>query len=85
VYAIFKLTAGDPRRGLLWSANFGRDADTISGLVCSLCGALHGLKAFPDAWIAAVRKPSGVCLEFAADHDMLDLARDLVALSYRMD
>jgi len=85
VYAIFKLTAGDPRRGLLWSANFGRDADTISGLVCSLCGALHGLKAFPDAWIAAVRKPSGVCLEFAAEHDMLDLARDLVALSYRMD
>jgi len=82
VYAIFRLTKGDPRRGLLWSANFGRDADTISGLVCSLAGALHGLDAFPAAWIAAVRKPSGVCLEFAAEHDMIELGKRLVALSY---
>lgn len=84
VYAIFRLTAGDPRRGLLWSANFGRDADTICGLVCSLCGALHGLKAFPDAWIAAVRRPSGVCLDFTSEHDMVDLGRRLVDLAYRL-
>ncbi len=83
VYAIFRLTGGDPRRGLLWSANFGRDADTISGLVCSMCGAMHGVEAFPAAWVEAVRKPSGVCLEFAADYDMITLARELVALSYR--
>lgn len=83
VYAIFRLTKGDPRRGLLWSANFGRDADTISGLVCSMCGALHGVEAFPAAWVDAVRKPSGVCLEFAAEYDMTTLARELVALSYR--
>ena len=83
VYAIFRLTGGDPRRALLWSANFGRDADTISGLVCSMCGALHGLVAFPAAWVEAVRKPSGVCLEFAAEYDMIQLARELVALSYR--
>lgn len=82
-YAIFRLTKGDFRRGLLWSANFGRDADTICGLVCSLAGSLHGLSVFPDSWVAQVRKPSGVCLEFARDEDMLDLARDLVALSYR--
>lgn len=83
VYAIFRLTKGDSRRGLLWSANFGRDADTICGLVCSLCGARHGLDTFPAAWVAAVRKPSGVCLEFAAEYDMINLASDLVALSYR--
>lgn len=82
VYAIFRLTAGDPRRGLLWSANFGRDADTISGLVCSLCGALHGLSAFRPDWVKAVRKPSGVCLEFAAEYDMIGLAESLVALAY---
>lgn len=81
VYAIFRLTNGDPRRGLLWSANFGRDADTICGLVCSLCGALHGLEAFPERWIEAVRRPSGVCLEFTAEHDMVELGRSLVALA----
>jgi ADP-ribosylglycohydrolase len=81
VYAIFRLTGGDPRRGLLWSANFGRDADTIAGLVCSLAGSLHGLSAFPADWVARVRKPSGVCLEFAAEEDMIDLARSLVALA----
>ncbi|MBU0927064.1 MAG: ADP-ribosylglycohydrolase family protein [Spirochaetes bacterium] len=82
VYAIFRLTKGDPRRGLLWSANFGRDADTICGLVCSLAGASHGLGAFPEAWAAAVRRPSGVCLEFTADHDMIELGRSLADLSY---
>jgi len=81
VYAILRLTGGSLRRGLLWSANFGRDADTICGLVCSMSGALHGLESFPPAWVAAVRKPSGVCLEFAAEHDMVDLARALVALA----
>ncbi len=82
VYAIFRLTRGDPRRGLLWSANFGRDADTISGLVCSLTGALHGQAAFPAEWVAQVRRPAGVCLEFASGEDLIDLSRRLVALSY---
>lgn len=81
VYAIFRLTGGNPRRALIWSANFGRDADTICGLVCSLNGALHGLVAFPSEWTEQVRKPAGVCLEFAAEEDMLDLARSLVALA----
>ena len=85
VYAIFRLTAGDPRRGLLWSANFGRDADTISGLVCSLDGAMHGLSAFPEAWVARLRKPSGTCLDFAAEEDIVSLAEELVALSSAME
>lgn len=84
VYAIFRLTRGDPRRGLLWSANFGRDADTISGLVCSLAGARHGLQAFPEVWVAQVRRPAGVCLEFASGEDLVGLARDLVALAYEV-
>ncbi len=83
VYAIFRLTGGDFRRGLLWSANFGRDADTICGLVCSLTGALHGIDAIPDAWVTQIRHASGVCLDFSTGFDLLDLADQLVALSYR--
>lgn len=81
-YAVFRLTRGDPRRALLWSANFGRDADTISGIVCSLAGAMRGIDAFPEAWVDQVRKPSGVCLEFAAETDLVLLSRELVALAY---
>jgi ADP-ribosylglycohydrolase len=82
-YAIFRLTAGSLRRGLLWSANFGRDADTLCALVCSLAGAIHGVASFPEAWIAQVRRPSGVCLEFASSEDLLGLSQDLVALAER--
>jgi len=83
VYAIFRLTGGDFRRGLLWSANFGRDADTICGLVCSLAGTLHGIDAIPSAWVRQIRHASGVCLDFSTGYDLLDLADQLVALSYR--
>ncbi len=81
VYAIFRLTKGSLRRGLLWSANFGRDADTISGLVCSMAGAVNGLEAFPEEWVSAVRKPSGTCLEFAAEYDLIELGRELSAIA----
>lgn len=81
IYSVFYLTGGDFRRGLLWSANFGRDADTIAGLVCALNGARHGMRVFPADWIANLRRPSGVCLRFAAHHDLLDLADQLVELT----
>ena len=82
VYAIFRLTGGDFRRGLLWSANFGRDADTICGLVCSFSGAMRGIEAFPADWVERVRRASGVCLDFSQDEDIVELSRELVALSY---
>ncbi|HRY53244.1 MAG TPA: ADP-ribosylglycohydrolase family protein [Spirochaetia bacterium] len=82
VYAVFRLTRGEPRRALLWSANFGRDADTISGLVCSFAGAMRGIEAWPAQWVELVRRASGVCLEFAAEEDLVALSRELVALAY---
>jgi len=78
--ALVRLTGGDPRQGLFWAANFGRDADTIGALVGALAGARHGVQAFPDAWIEAVRRPSGVCLRFAAQEDIVELAGRLAAL-----
>jgi len=85
VFAIFKLCNGEPHHSLLWSANFGRDADTISGLVCSFSGAMHGDTAFPNEWIERLRKPSGTCLEFAMEEDIVQLAKDLVALSCSLE
>lgn len=79
-YAIFRLTKGDFRQGMIWAGNFGRDADTISAIVGALSGAMHGESIIPPAWAAMVDKPAGVCLKFAAQRSMRRLAEELVAL-----
>lgn len=81
--AIFYMTGMKMREALFWSANFGRDADTIAAVVCSLSGASHGVEVFPDEWIKQVRKADGVCLGFVEDEDALDLARRIVELAIK--
>jgi ADP-ribosylglycohydrolase len=78
--AIARMTGGDFRRGLFWAANFGRDADTIGAVVGALAGARHGIQAIPAGWVEIVRRPSGVCLKFAAQEDIPALARQLADL-----
>lgn len=75
--AIFKLTDGDFRQGLFWGGNFGRDADTIGAIIGALCGARCGLSVIPPLWVERVRRPSGVCLKFAAQEDIPSLAGQL--------
>jgi len=45
---------------------------------------MHGASAFPAEWIESLRKPSGTCLDFAMEEDIVTLAKDLVALSCEM-
>lgn len=80
IYGVFRLTDGDFRRGMFWGGNFGRDADTIGAVVGALAGARHGIAAIPEAWVARVRQPSGVCLKFAAQEDIPTLAGELADL-----
>lgn len=80
IYALFRLTHGDFRRGMFWACNFGRDADTLGAVVGALAGALHGSNVIPTDWIEVVRRPAGVCLKFAAQEDLVDLAQQLAAL-----
>jgi ADP-ribosylglycohydrolase len=79
-YAIFRLTKGDFRQGMIWAGNFGRDADTISAVVGALSGAIHGDSVIPPHWAAMVNQPAGVCLKFAAQKSMTSLAEQLVDL-----
>lgn len=81
-YAIFLLTGGDFRKGIFWACNFGRDADTIAALVGAMSGAIHGQDAISPDWANKVRKPAGVCLKFAAQRDIVDVARQLVEVAY---
>jgi len=79
-YAVFQLTEGDFRKGLFWGGNFGRDADTIAAVIGAWCGARYGLSVIPAGWIEMLRRPSGVCLKFAAGEDILTLGRELAEL-----
>jgi len=79
LYAIFRMTDGDFRKGLFWASNFGRDADTIAAVVGALAGAKHGMEVIPSEWVEIVRKPSGVALKFTANEDIVALATSLAA------
>jgi len=79
MYALYKLADGDFRKGLVMAANFGRDADTICSLVVALSAAGKGMSVIPDEWVERVRHPSGVCLPFAAEQDLVALGKELAA------
>jgi len=79
-FAVFKLTDGQFKKGMIHAGNFGRDTDTIGAVVGALSGALLGLEVIPEAWIENVRKPHGTCLQFTADRELFDVARKLTTL-----
>jgi len=76
-YALYLLSGGDFRKAFVLSANFGRDADTICALTLALCAASSGTSCYPQAWTEQVRHPSGVCLPFAQEEDLVALAQEL--------
>ena len=79
-FAVFKLTSGDFKKGMLYAGNFGRDTDTIGAIVGALAGALKGIEAIPKTWIDNVRNPHGTCLQFTAKQDLFEVARKLIEL-----
>ncbi len=80
---VFLLTGGDFKKGMFWASNFGRDADTIAALVGAMSGARQGYEVIPPAWVERVRRPSGVCLKFAASHDVVELGSQLARLGLK--
>lgn len=79
-YALFKLTNGDFKEGILTASNFGRDADTLAALVGAWAGALHGSGIIPAEWMEKTRYPTGRCLQFAANVDIKAIADELVKI-----
>lgn len=80
-YAVFKLLGDQGFRAcVVAGSNFGRDADTLGAMLGALCGAKYGIEAIPDGWIDRIRKPRGICLPFAAQYDLVELAEQLSEL-----
>ena len=59
-FGIFAVCKGHYRDCVIEAANFGRDCDTIAGIVGSIAGALHGIEAIPADWAATVRAANPV-------------------------
>lgn len=79
-FALFRLSGGDFRKGVIYSGNFGRDADTIGAIVGALLGASVGAAQIPPRWVEKTRYPTGTCLEFTKGKDLLQIAQELAAL-----
>ena len=54
--ALFSLSGGDVEKSVQYSANFGRDADTIASMCGAIAGALHGATAVRQDWKDKVHK-----------------------------
>ena len=54
VLSLFLLSGGDPVKGIVYGANFGRDADTIGTMIGALTGAFKGVQGLTSAWVSKV-------------------------------
>jgi len=80
-FAVFLLTEGEFHNGIVYSGNWGRDSDTVGAIAGALAGASAGLANIPAKWVTEVRQPSGTCLQFTAELDIVDVAHRLAELS----
>lgn len=58
--ALLLLADCDVERTITYSANLGRDADTIASMGGAIAGALHGVAGFPPAWVTRVSEVSSL-------------------------
>ena len=54
--ALFALTRGDVREGMIAATNLGRDTDCIGGMLGPICGAFKGIDEVPGEWVETVDK-----------------------------
>lgn len=54
--ALFVITQGDVRAGMIGATNLGRDTDCIGGMLGPICGALKGIDNVPSEWVSQVDK-----------------------------
>ena len=73
--AAFVFSKGDPRTAIPNCVMIGRDCDSTATTVGSWVGALHGLAALPEEWVATVLEANRV------DCDVRGLGERLIAIA----
>ncbi|MFD7664075.1 ADP-ribosylglycohydrolase family protein [Streptomyces sp. NPDC059788] len=74
--------AGDFRRTVLGSVNYGRDCDSIATMSGAVAGALHGARAVPAEWSEGVSRASRLDLRAPA-MALAQVAREVFARDRR--
>ena len=54
--ALFAVTKGDVREGMIGATNLGRDTDCIGGMLGPISGAFKGIDGVPSEWVDTVDK-----------------------------
>jgi len=73
--ALFSLADGDVEKCITFSANFGRDADTIASMCGAISGALRGIDGIKPSWVEKVHSFASV--------DQRDLAERLATTAIK--
>ena len=72
---------GDYRTAVLGAVNYGRDSDSIAGMVGSLIGTLRGKRALPERWTSEISVRNGIDFAAAAA-SLYDLFERVYAADY---
>ena len=71
--ALFKITHGEFREGVLAAVNYGRDSDSIATMLGAISGAMNGRSAIPQEWVETVERES--------KRDFLALGKTMTAIA----
>ncbi len=79
-FGVLKLCGNEFKKGVIAAGNFSRDADTIGAIVGAILGAKYTVSEIPDYWVSKTRFPTGTCLHFTKDIDLIDIGEKLAML-----
>ncbi len=57
---------GDYKTAVLGAVNYGRDSDSIAGMVGAIIGTLKGKSGLPEKWVHEIRERNGIDFEATA-------------------
>lgn len=75
------IARGDFTNAVLGAVNYGRDADSIAGMVGAIIGAMVGRRGLPQRWAQEIGERNQIDFDVAA-HDLYDLFRRDYAAAY---
>jgi ADP-ribosylglycohydrolase len=81
-YALFMLSKGEFKKGVIAGVNIGRDADTIAATVGSLCGTMNGIKVIPTDWIERVNIVKFRLIPMLGEIDQKKVAEQLANIAF---
>lgn len=58
--ALVELAKTQPMKCAMLAANLGGDTDTIGAMATAICGALHGIEAFPEEHIQRIKQANSI-------------------------